>query len=294
MSIKSMTGYGRGETEMEWGKIVVELTSVNKKHFDFRFDCEHAPAYLEQQVLETAKKRITRGFLTCRVKLLLVSNKKADFFLIDNARAEMFASELRSLAKRLKLNDDLGVSSLITLPGVVRVEHNQFSDEQTWTFFVRALIPALDALETMRRTEGTQLAKDLSKRLKLLEKQALRLEKLAPQVIQRRSTQMKKRLATLGIDASINDEKLLKEIALFADRSDIAEEITRLKSHIRQFSEGLTSNNPIGRTMEFLAQELLREVNTIGSKAGDLRISKIAITCKTEIERIREQVMNIE
>lgn len=294
MSIKSMTGYGQGSAQSALGEATIEISSVNRKHLDLRFECEKSLTFLEPMVMDTVKKRISRGALTCRAKFIPSDSRETEFRLIDDKLAGQYAGELKALATRLGLSHDIGTGALALLPGVIRQEKNILPAKETWNVFAQALKTALDDLITMRATEGKQLAKDLSKRLQLLSKWSEKIEKLSANAAKQQAKRLKARISELGIDMPVDDDRLCKEVAFLADRTDISEEITRLRSHIKQFTALLESNKAAGRTMEFLAQELLRESNTIGSKASDKRISALVIKCKSEIERIREQVLNIE
>jgi uncharacterized protein (TIGR00255 family) len=187
------------------------------------------------------------------------------------------------------------LDQLVRAPGVFQTDAELVDTENVWPVVEKALKPALAALVKMREREGAHLAKDLAMRVGVMRKCAARIQKQAPQAAERYRRQLIERIKGAGLAAPApDDERLLKEVVLFADRSDISEELTRLQSHFQQFEDCCRSREPVGRTLDFLAQEMNREINTIGSKANDALISREVVTLKAELEKFREQAQNVE
>jgi len=211
----------------------------------------------------------------------------------DLARA--YARELSALARQLKLKDEVTLDQLVRAPGVFQTDEELAGGEDFWPAVHVALNKALAALLKMRAREGAHLAKDLTHRISVMRAAVEQIKVLAPQVAERYRGALLERIKNAGLDnIAPDDERLIKEVVLFADRSDITEELTRLQSHFQQFEVMTKLKEPIGRTLDFLAQEINREVNTIGSKANDASISREVVTLKAELEKFREQSMNVE
>src|SRR5216110_1141681 len=201
---------------------------------------------------------------------------------------------MRALQKELNAPGEITISTILQAPGVMRFPEQALNPEEAWPAIDRALRGALGDLVKMREREGKHLAKDLIHRLKLLRENVRKIRALQPMVVKRYRTQLLERVAKAGLDLPIDDDRLMKEVVFFADKSDITEELTRLESHFAQFAHSLRKNEPVGRALEFMSQEIAREFNTIGSKANDVEISQLVVTCKAELEKIREQLSNIE
>jgi uncharacterized protein (TIGR00255 family) len=219
----------------------------------------------------------------------------SDRVKLNAALARAYARELNRLAKELKLAGPVTLETLVRAPGVLQTGEEQADAETFWPAVEKSLRKALDGLVKMRQREGAHLARDLEKRIGVVRKSVERVQKQAPEVVVRFQEQLRERIRNAGLEMpGVDDERLLKEIVYFADRSDISEELTRLQSHFQQFEDCVKSKEPIGRTLDFLAQEMNREVNTIGSKANDSLISREVVTLKAELEKFREQVQNVE
>jgi uncharacterized protein (TIGR00255 family) len=214
---------------------------------------------------------------------------------INAVLAETYAKRLRDLARQLKLSGDVTLDHLLRAPGVLESNEDVPDAEDFWPAVEKALKQALAMMVAMREKEGAHLLKDLVKRFDKMRTAARRIQKRAPQVQVRYREQLMERIQSAGIEAAkIEEERVLKEVIFFADRSDISEEITRLQSHFKQFDDCVNSPEPVGRTLDFLAQEMNREINTIGSKANDAMISREVVVLKTELEKFREQAQNVE
>ena len=290
-----MTGYGRGECSQDGFKLTVEVSSVNRKQSEISISLPRDLEVLEAQIRDEVNRRIARGRLTCRVCLHAAEGREVSRVRVNKALAAAYLSELRQLARALKLKEDLTLAQVVGAPGVLETNNDLGDSEALWPVVNKALQQGLAQLLKMRAREGAVLGKDLCGRIETMRKCVARVRKEAPDVQKRYRDQLLTRLKAAGLDElQLDEERLLKEVVLFADRSDISEELTRLQSHFQQFDHSLKSKEPIGRTLDFLAQEMNREINTIGSKANDSAISREVVVLKTELEKFREQAQNVE
>ena len=290
-----MTGYGCGEASQNGWKITVELSSVNRKQSEITVNLPRELEVLEAQIRDEINRRIARGRVTVRVALHASAEVSANRVKVNTTLATAYARQLRALARQLKLPDDVTLDHLVRAPGVLDSDEEMADAEEFWPAVDKALKTALGLMVTMREREGAHLAKDLAKRIEIMRKSAARVQKQSPLVQKRYLEQLLERVQKAGLPAGlVEEERLLKEAVLFADRSDITEELTRLQSHFSQFDDYAKSAEPVGRTLDFLAQEMNREINTIGSKANDSLISREVVVLKTELEKFREQTMNVE
>jgi uncharacterized protein (TIGR00255 family) len=292
--MKSMTGYGRGDCSQDGFKITVELSSVNRKQSEIFINLPREMEMLEAQMRDLINRHIARGRLTARVALHAGGNSSARMHL-NVPLAKAYTRELNKLAKQLKLSGSVTLDHLVRAPGVFQTDEQIAEEENFWPAVEKALNKALAALIKMRGREGAHLKQDLAERIAIMRQSATQIQAHAPKVAERYRDQLIQRIkeANLQTPAS-DDERLLKEVVYFADRSDITEELTRLQSHFQQFDDCLKTDEPIGRTLDFLAQEMNREINTIGSKANDSLISREVVILKAELEKFREQAQNVE
>jgi uncharacterized protein (TIGR00255 family) len=290
-----MTGYGRGECARDGFKVTVELSSVNRKQGEISVVLPRDLEVLEARIRDVINRSISRGRLTARVAIHTGDGSAAARLRLNEPLARAYVRELNRLAKELKLTGPVTLDVLARAPGVFETGEEMADAEDFWPAVETALQSALETLLKMRGREGAHLAKDLAARITSMRKATTRVQKRAPEVQVRYREQLLQRIQAAGVEApGVDDDRLLKEIVYFADRSDISEELTRLQSHYQQFNDCLNSAEPIGRTLDFLAQEMNREVNTIGSKANDSLISRDVVTLKTELEKFREQAQNVE
>src|SRR5262245_46864428 len=293
--MKSMTGYGWGECSQNGFKVTVELSSVNRKQSELSISLPRELEVLEAQVRDEINKRVARGRLTTRVTLQTAEGKEAGHVQVNRALAASYVRELRKLAAELRLEDNLTLELLARAPGVLQADTAVGDAEAFWPAVRKALQQGLTMLVKMRAREGGHLKRDLSERIAIMRKAVTRVRKEAPLVQHRYREQLIERIRSTGLgELQIDEERVMKEVVLFADRSDISEELTRLSSHFQQFDDCLKSSEPIGRTLDFLAQEMNREINTIGSKANDSTISREVVILKSELEKFREQAQNVE
>jgi uncharacterized protein (TIGR00255 family) len=293
--MKSMTGYGRGDCSQDGFKIAVELSSVNRKQTEISVNLPREMEMLEAQIRDQINRHIARGRVTVRVSLHAGVSKSAARMHLNVPLAKAYARELTRLAKQLRLPGPVTLDQVARAPGVVQTDEELAVDEDFWPAVEKALKKALSQMVKMREREGAHLAQDLAGRIAVMRQAAARVQKQAPTVAERYRRQLIERIksADLAVPGA-EDERLLKEVVYFADRSDITEELTRLQSHFQQFEDCQKSKEPVGRTLDFLAQEMNREINTIGSKANDSLISHEVVTLKAELERFREQAQNVE
>jgi uncharacterized protein (TIGR00255 family) len=292
--LRSMTGYGRGEATAGGIRVEAELSSVNRKQLEVRLNLPRSLTGFESRLVEIAQASVSRGQVSGSAMVHVSSAARRKGARIDHALAAAYVKELRRAAAELKLNDDLQASVLLQLPDVVHhVDVEQEADD-VWPALQRAFGGALKQLVAMREREGAALAADIGNRLKGLAEVRDLIRRAAPAVAGKYRVALLERLKGAGLSLAVDDPALVKDLALFAERADISEEVVRLDSHLKQAVGLLKSKDPAGRALDFLAQEMFREINTIGSKANDVAITRHVIQFKTELERMREQVQNIE
>ena len=291
--MRSMTGYGRGQSALNGIKISVELNSVNRKQSDVTVNLPRELVELEPPVRDIIHTRISRGRLnvvvTCQTSTSTISKTA-----LDTALATTYYRAMLELQKELKVSGEIGIETVLRAPGVLKISEEQIAPEIVWPQLEAALNEALADLVKMREIEGKHLAKDLIQRLKIVRLSLRKIRQLIPGVIKKYRQTLLDRIQKAGIEIALDDERLIKEIVFFADKSDVSEELTRLESHFAQFAHTLRKSEPVGRTLDFITQEISREFNTLGSKANDADISQLVVTCKAEMEKIREQIQNIE
>ena len=290
-----MTGYGRGECAQRGFKVTVEVSSVNRKQSEIAVNLPRELEVLEAQIRDEVNKVVARGRLMVRVSMHSADTAAADEIRVNLPLAKAYAREFQKVARELKLSETINVDQLIRCPGVLHTAGEIDEAEDLWPAVEKALKTALAALVKMRDREGAHLTRDLRDRISTIQKSWAKVSRRAPEVQKRYREQLILRIKNAGLETPVvDDERLVKEVVYFADRSDISEELTRLQSHFQQFNDCLKTNEPVGRTLDFLAQEMNREVNTIGAKANDAQISREVVVLKAELERFREQVQNVE
>ncbi len=291
--IKSMTGFGKGQTLSPRERITVEIRSLNHKYFDLVSRLPNSLSTFDDKVRDCVKKRIRRG----RVNLSLTregKEKEKSQFLVDMNLARKYHRELLKLKRSLRLKDDLGITQILSLPEVISYEQKKENVRQLWPYIKRALQRALYKLGRMREAEGRRLLRDLLRRTKSIRYYLGNIETQLPKVIEGyRKNLFQKVKALSGLKKS-NQDRIAEEVALFVRNSDVSEELTRIKSHLKAFGTALRNQKEAGKELDFIAQELFREANTIGAKSGSFRISRWVIKIKSQIEKIREQLQNVE
>lgn len=289
-----MTGYGRGEQSADGYRVEVELKAVNRKQAEIQINLPRELDSLEAQVRDRLSAAIARGRVEVRVRLALPAG--VGVARIHEAVVASYIMEMQRLAPVLGANlSPISWDALLRLPGVLATAEEAPVAERCWPLLEGALRAAIEQLDQMRRREGEALAADLTQRIAIMQEALGHVAAQAPGVLARYQQTLLQRIQSAGLTGiRADDERLLKEVLLFADRCDVAEEIARLGSHFAQFEDCRKTREAVGRKLDFLAQEMNREINTIGSKANDAVIATEVVRLKTELERFREQAQNIE
>ena len=284
-----MTGHGQSSIESESLSVHLEIRTINNRFFKVAMTNE-LPAELQSSIEEAIRKRVTRG--TVNVRVQIAQQFDTSQFRLNQTALEAYRKQLAEMG----LGDSVSTDALLMLPGVV-AEQKMFSDiERIWPVVEQALSGALDRLDEMRRIEGSAMAESLRDNLRQLDECMRRIDILAPKVVEQFSQRLTERINTLlqKHDVSVQASDVVREIGIFAERADIAEEIVRLRSHCDLFSKTMQATESNGRKLDFVVQEMLRETNTIGSKCGDAEMATVVVDMKTTIERMREMVQNVE
>jgi uncharacterized protein (TIGR00255 family) len=292
--MRSMTGYGRGECAKDGWKFTVELNSINRRQSDISVNLPKELIELEPRIRDEINAHLSRGRINAVVAYHRAAPKPEEQVQLDESLARAYHRAIRKLQRQMKLNDPVTLDTILRAPGVLKLAESTVDPAAVWPHVKTALRRALAQLIRMREKEGRFLARDLWQRLATLEAGLNRIRKIAPETVRRYRQQLHTRIREAGLEVSLDDERLLKEVVLFADRCDISEELTRLSSHLAQFRQSMKSPQPVGRTLDFLAQEMNRELNTIGAKANAAEISQQVVRMRAELEKIREQIQNIE
>ncbi|GIM47521.1 hypothetical protein DNHGIG_30700 [Collibacillus ludicampi] len=292
--IKSMTGYGRAELSMDGYRATVEIKAVNHRYCDIVFRMPREYLSLEDSLKKIVASRVKRGRLDVYITVEKTATD-ARTLSVDTVLAERLKNVADELSERLGIDNDMSVSDLLQFPELLRIEEEEADQEITGSLLQQCVSEALEALVQMRLLEGQRLQRDFENRLEVLKEIVARMEVRSPQTVleykQKLETQMRDLLSGL---TEVDHSRLLMEVALMADRVNIEEELVRLKSHISQFADALKLEEPIGRKLDFIVQEMNREFNTIGSKANDFSLSASVVEAKSVLEQIREQVQNVE
>lgn len=293
MAMKSMTGFGRGEAQragMTWS---VECSSVNRKQLEVAVSLPRELAELENAVRTEVSAAVSRGRVNVTVRRD-AAGAAPDAVRVDQALAAHYLHAMHALAMKLDIPSDVSLTDLTRMPGVLSQAQTEVAAEEAWPAIAEALTAAMKQFNTMRAAEGASLREDIETRLGVIESLLESVRAKAATVPEHQRKLLRQRLEDAGLPLPLDDERLVKEIALFADRTDISEELTRAASHVKQFRAYLDGDAPAGRSLDFLLQEFFREFNTMGSKCNNAEIAHHVVTAKTELEKIREQVQNAE
>jgi uncharacterized protein (TIGR00255 family) len=290
--IRSMTGFGSGRGAASGEEIAVEVRSVNHKFCEVKVRLPRELSALELEITRVVKDRLARGGIEVTVRRAGPGGSMAP--RVDAALAEAYARAHAEVAARLGLHGQISLSDIIAAEGVIRLDDRDADLDAARGATEKALLQALEALGAMRAREGEALRRDLESRLATVEGLVVRVEALAPQAVEHHRARLAERVLELTRGVPLDPGRLAQEIALLAERTDVAEEVTRLRSHVAQARQLLGSGEPAGRKLDFLVQEMHREANTIGSKSQHAEISAVVVGLKAEIERMREQVQNVE
>ena len=290
--IKSMTGFGKAILEKNLRSYQVEIKSVNHRYLDISVRMPREISYLEEIIRKEISKNILRGKIDVFINFNNNSMEGKEIKINTNL-AKQYIKELRKLAEEENLNQDIQVNEIAKYPDVLTVEQN-IEDEEIEKEIIEVINKAVESLLKMKKSEGEKIAKDLNERLEEIQEKVNEVSKFSAGLIGEYIVKLEERIKQILNDQEIDKKRLAEEVVIYADKSSIEEEITRLNSHIAQFKNLLSSEKPVGKKLDFIIQEMNRETNTIGSKSSSLNITNSVIDMKTEIENLREQIQNIE
>ena len=291
--VKSMTGYGRCEETVGGRRITVELKSVNHKYFEFSPRVTRGYGFLEDKLKTYVQSRVARGKID--LFLSIETLEDADVIVsVNHSLAAGYIAALREITERYKLPDTVTVNSLSRYSDMFSVHKAPEDEEAIWAAVKTVLEKAVDAFIAMRETEGRRLYDDVMSRAAVILELVGKIEARSPETVKEYRERLEAKLREVLSDTTIDEQRILTEAAIFADKVAVAEETVRLRSHFEQLKALLNAEEPSGRKMDFLVQEMNRETNTIGSKASDSQIAYMVVDIKAEIEKIREQIQNIE
>lgn len=291
--ILSMTGYGKAESITNDFKVVVEINSVNNRFLEVQFRLPKFFASLESRLKEKISKKITRG----KVNYNLTWEENvppSSYVKLNEEAAEIYHTIFEQLKKKFDLSGDLEVEDFINLPDLIKIEKEDYDLEKAWQVISGVTDEALAELNRMRNSEGSNISIDLRDRIEKLNQVIQKIEELACQNVESYRDRLQKRMSEFLAGKDLDEGRLAQEVAFMAERSDVTEECVRFKSHNQQFLNALEEKAPVGKRLTFLLQEMNREANTISSKALSAPISRLVIHLKEEIEKLREQIQNIE
>ena len=291
--LKSMTGYGRAQFMDEQMKITVEIKSVNHRFLEPFVKLPRKYSLLEERIKDLLRNYLHRGRVDIWIGVEELSSQSG-VLKVDKNLAIDYYNSLRELAKLAGISEEITIYDLSCMEGVISLQEQEADLEAIWEKISLPFNEALDQLVSMRIKEGRRLAEELLNRAAILVDILADIEARAPDVAEVYQARLQERITSLAGNIDVDPNRLATEIAVFAEKSDITEEIVRIKSHLSQLEESINSREPVGRKMDFLMQELNREINTIGSKSPDLTVSQKVVEAKSEIEKMREQVQNVE
>lgn len=291
--IRSMTGFGRCEKTVNNYDISVEIKAVNHRYADYNIKLPRVYNFLEEDVKKYLQQYIVRG----KVDVYLTIYKELDDskeIILNEALAESYVKALKRIAERFDVRDDISVSSVARFNDVFDVKHTEEDEEIVRTSVLEVLGEALSGFIAAREREGQKLAADMIARVDLIRNEVIKIEKIAPDTVIEHKNNIEQRIRDLLGDVAVDENRLLTETAIYADKLSVNEEIVRLKCHLDEFDRIMAKGDAVGRRLDFLLQEMNRETNTIGSKCNNLEISNIVINIKSELEKVREQLQNLE
>ena len=291
--IRSMTGYGREQSFCGNRNILVEIRSVNHRYYEFSSRVPRVYAYLDEKLKSFLNGSISRGKV--EVSVSIMNNEESDVLIeVNRSVAEQYINALRKVNEVLDLRDDLSLSQITRFPDVFNVQKTVEDEDEVWQAVESVAKAALEKFVAMREREGLKMKEDILSKLDEIEKMVGFIEANAPQMVENYRTRLYNKLKDVLEDKNIDEQRIITEAAIFSEKVAVDEETVRLRSHISQFRELLETDGPVGRKLDFLVQEMNREVNTTGSKVQDLELTRTVVDMKSEIEKIREQIQNIE
>ncbi len=290
----SMTGFGRGEVKNENYQFLVECKTINHRYCDINMRLPRKVSFLEDKARNFIKDFVKRGRVDLYVKLDLIGSEDVNLKFDENL-ASQYINILNTIRDKYKLTDDISVMNVAKFPDMIKAEEKEEDEDEIWALFKEALEISLKKLVAMREDEGKKLEEDTLKRCDILSGYINEIEKLSDTVVEDYREKLNTRIKELLQNPNeIDENRLAQEVAIYADKSSITEEIVRFNSHIVQLKNTVVKNDSVGRKMDFLIQEMNREINTMGSKSSDINITNLVVEVKSELEKIREQIQNIE
>ncbi len=288
-----MTGFGAGESVDSHWQVSAEISGVNRKQLDVAFGMPQTISAMESDIRKSIAAHVSRGRIHVRISIKSLADR-ASVLTVDTDLAQQYLDGARQIAEQTGLECNVTVADMMRSPGLFQLEDVELDLKDVQSTVEAAVEQALQRLVTMQSEEGQHLRDDLEKRLSTIEAEIAKVSANSRDVVDRYRESLHSRLSDCGLEIDLDDDRVLREIALYAEKSDISEEITRIASHVAQFRKYFASDEPIGRSLDFLCQELNRELNTIGSKCNHAVIAQSIVDSKTELEKVREQVQNVQ
>ncbi len=291
--IKSMTGYGRNEAVIDGKKIFCEIKSVNHRYSDYSIKVPRNFGFLEDKVKRLASERISRGKVDIYIGIEYCETADRRIYL-NTELAKEYISALSELREQTGLRDDISVMGVARFPDIFRAERLEEDEDKLWEAVKGVVGAALDEFSAMRQREGERILSDLSARIEYMKTVATKIEERSPETVAEYRAKLYNKIEEILDGKDIDEARILTEVAIFADKIAVNEETVRLLSHFDEFYKIISADEPAGRRLDFLIQEINREINTTGSKANDIEIARYVVELKGETEKLREQVQNIE
>ena len=291
--VRSMTGFGRAKYSENGLNITVEFKSVNHRYFEFTSRLPKGYMFLDEKLKSFCQQKISRGKVEAAV-IIEDNSESAAVVEINGAYAQAYLAAVKDMSRQYHIKNDVKMSSLVTNPELFTVKKQSLPEEVVAEAVLKTAEEAMESFISMRQAEGERLKNDVKARTDFILEKVAFVEERSPETVRAYREKLEQKIKELIGDVHIDEQRLLTETAIFADKVAVAEETVRLKSHIKQFCSLLDSHEPIGRKLDFIVQEMNREANTIGSKAQDIEITHTVVDIKSEIEKIREQIQNIE
>lgn len=291
--VRSMTGFGRAKKEIDSLDITVEIKSVNHRYFEFSARLPRSYNFLEEKLKSFLSEYISRGKVEISV-MIEDNSQNATVVEIDRDYANAYITALKQLSKEFKIKNDIGASSFVGNNDLFKIRRKVADDQTVQNAVLTVAKEALDNFIEMRSIEGERLLNDVKSRTAYILKKVEFIEERSPETVKLYKERIEQKIKELLNDTAPDEQRILTEVAIFADKVAVAEETVRLRSHIKQFEDLLSDTKPVGRKLDFIVQEMNRETNTIGSKAQDIEIAHTVVDIKSEIEKIREQIQNME
>lgn len=291
--IKSMTGYGRNEAVIDGKKIYCEIKSVNHRYSDYSIKVPRNLGFLEDRIKKIASEKISRGKVDIYVGIEYCETSDRKIYL-NTELAKEYLTALWQMRDELGLRDDISVMNVARLPDIFRAERLEEDEDKLWEAVSTVVRAALDEFTAMREREGERIEKDLTDRIEYMRSVAAKVEQRSPETVEEYKNRLYSKIKEVLDGKEVDEARVLTEVAIFADKVAVNEETVRLCSHFDEFYKIISSDEPAGRRLDFLIQEINREINTTGSKANDIEIARFVVELKGETEKLREQVQNIE